>query len=451
MSEPSLLYFLLVVSFFAIVTVPVYQYVKKKRRDLFEPIYVAAFVFLMMFWFRSIYVLGGGSDLMGERPFRPDILGAWNLSWLYLLLAIALFYGFYYSRVGVAVAHAFAPLPGQWAVGRAYAAIWILLAVGLAALLILTQQLGSLASFLFRKSEVFSTLGTGPLVLLAQCAALSLQVAYAVLLKRRSPGAWLVFLLIALPAVTAQAAQGMKGAFLFMFFSLLILRHYIVRPLRLRSVLLFVAVGILVVFPAFTALRQASDVDSYQQQWTYYSEPTRALDIAVQRFSGIEGLVFIVGHTPQVMNYQFGRTYLNVLVSWVPRQIWPEKPVLGFGQIFTPIYLGHVFRPGGTTYAPTIFGEAYVNFHVAGIILVAILGGIFLRAFYEYLIIRSRNLSGAVVYANSLPYVLVGLEAHSVAWLTTGWIFLVSVGLSLFVATRRPAHIALRIRTEPGT
>ena len=436
MSEASLLYFLLAVSFFAIVTVPLYQYLTRRRRDLFEPIYVATFLFLVMFWFRSVYILVWGSDLLGDPPFPPDILRAWNISWLYLLLAIALFYGFYYSRLGVGVARAFAPLPSQWRLGRAYAAIWLLFAVGLAALFTLMRQFGSLTSYLFQKSEVFSTLGTGPLVLFGQCVALSMQVAYAVLLTRRSRGAWVIFILVALPAVAAQAVQGMKGAFLLLLFSLLILRHYVVRPIRLRLVLLFAVAGIFLVFPALTALREASDVVSYQQEWAYYVDPGRALDIAAQRLSGIEALVFIVRDTPQVMNYQLGKTYLGVLVSWIPRELWPDKPVLGFGQIFTPLYLGHVFAPEGTTYAPTIFGEAYVNFHVAGIILVAVLGGVFLRAFYQYLIIRNGNLSGIVVYAVTLPYVLVGLEAHSVAWLTTGWLFLVSRGLSLFVAKR---------------
>lgn len=448
MSEAFLLYLILWVSFFAIVGVPLYQYVRKGRRDLFEPIYPAALVFLMMFWVRSGYILVWGSDLLGERPFPPDILRAWNISWLYLLLATALFYGVYYSRAGVVVANAVAPLPGQWHLGRAYAAIWVLLAVGLAALLTLIGQFGSLSSFLWRKPEVFSTFGTGPLVLLGLCVALSLQVAYAILITRRSPGARFVFTLVALPAVAGQAAQGMKGAFLFMLFSLLILRHYVVRPVRFRLALFFALVGMFLVFPALTALRQASDVNSYQEEWTHYSGPIRAADITVQRFSGIESVVFIVLRTPQVMPFQFGKTYLNVLVSWIPREIWPEKPVLGFAQIFTPIYLGHVFAPGGTTYAPTIFGEAYVNFHVAGIMAAAVLGGIFLRAFYQYLIIRNRNLSGAIVYAATLPYVLVGLEAHSVAWLTTGWLFLVCVGMSFLLARRQLApRRAPEIRT----
>jgi oligosaccharide repeat unit polymerase len=433
MSEPSLLHFLLVVSLFTIVTVPLYQYVKRGRRDLFEPIYLAAFVFLLMFWYRSVYVLMWGSDLLGDPPFPPDILRAWNTSWLYLLLAIVLFYKSYYSRLGAQAARAFAPLPGQWDLGRAYAGIGILFAVGLAALLILVRQFGSLTSYLFLKSEVFSTLGTGPLVLFEQCLALSMQVAYTVLIARRSRRAQIIFALVALPAIIAQAVQGIKGAFLFMFLSLLMLRHYVVRPIRLRSVFLLALVGILLVFPAFTALRQASDLVSYQQGWEDYLDPVRVLDIATQRFSGIEALVFIIRDTPRVMNYQFGKTYLSVLVSWIPREVWPEKPILGFGQVFTPIYLGHVFAPGGTTYAPTIFGEAYVNFHVVGIILVAVLGGIFLRAFHEYLIVRNGNLSGIFIYAVTLPYVLVGLEAHSVAWLTTGWLFLVSRGLSSFV------------------
>jgi oligosaccharide repeat unit polymerase len=307
-------------------------------------------------------------------------------------------------------------------------------------MLILIRQFGSLTSFLFQKAEVLATLGTGPPMLFAQCIVLSMLLAFALLLQRRNRSAWTIFILVALPAVFAEAIQGMKSAFLFMFFSLLILRHYVIRPIRLRSVLLFAAVAIFLVFPAFNALRQFGSTDSFssQEAWAIYLEPTQAIDVATERFSGIEALVYIVRDTPRVMDYQLGRTYLNVLVSWVPRELWRDKPILGFGQIFTPLYLGHVFEPGGTTYAPTIFGEAYVNFHVFGIILVGICGGIFLRAFYEYLIVRNHNLSGAVIYAIAFPYVLHGLEAHSAAWLATGWLFLVTRGLASFVAKRTP-------------
>jgi hypothetical protein len=436
MSSIGLLDVLLVLSLVLLVAVPAFQYVGKGRRDLFEPVYLGTFVFFMMFWVRSFSILMWGSELLGDPPFFSDIVKAWNMSWVYLLLAIVLFYKFYYSQLGVMVARAFAPLPVQWSLRRAHAAIAILFALGLAALLILIRQFGSLTTFLFQKGEVFGTFGTGPLVLFGQSIAISMQLAFALLLQRRTRDAKAIFILVALPAVIAQAVQGMKGAFLFMFFSLLILVHYVVRPIRLRSVLLFAAAGIFLVFPAFNALRQSPDAVGYQEAWVTYLEPTRAIDTAAQRFSGIEPLVFIVRDTPRVMDYQLGRTYMNVLVSWVPREIWPEKPVLGFGQIFTPLYLGHVFEPVGTTYAPTIFGEAYVNFHVIGIILVAVLGGIFLRAFYEYLIVRNHNLSGAVIYAITLPYVLHGLESHSAGWLATGWLFLVSRGLASFVAKR---------------
>ena len=447
MSSIGLLYVLLAVSLILLAAVPVFQYVGRGRRDLFEPVYLGTFVFFMMFWVRSVSILMWGSELLGDPPFFPDILKAWNVSWLYLLLAIVLFYRFYYSQLGVALARAFALLPSQWSVRRAHAAIGILFAVGLAALVMLIRQFGSLTSFLFQKAEVLATFGTGPLTLFAQCIVLSMQLAFALLLQRRSRGAWIAFLLVALPAVVAEAVQGMKGAFLFMFFSLLILRHYVVRPIRLRSVLLLAAAAIFLVFPVFNALRQSPspEVISSQEAWIINLDPAQAIDIAAQRFSGIEPLVFIVRDTPRVMDYQLGRTYLNVLVSWVPREFWPEKPILGFGQIFTPLYLGHVFEPGGTTYAPSIFGEAYVNFHVFGIILVAGLGGIFLRAFYEYLIVRNHNLSGVLSYAITLPYVLHGLEAHSVAWLETGWLFLVFRGLASFVAKRKFATANLSL------
>lgn len=437
MSEPSLLWFLLVVSFFAIVLVPLYQYVRRRRRDLFEPVYLGTLVFFMMFWVRSVYILVWGSDVVGDAPFPRDILRAWNICWLYLLLAVALFYRSYYSRLGASIARAFALLPGQWSLGRAHAAIGILFAVGLSALVIQIRQIGSLTAYIFQKGEVLSTLGTGPLVLLELSMALSMQMAYAVWLTRRSSRTRFILILVALLAVVGQGMQGTKGSFIFMFLSLLILRHYLLRPVRPRAVFLFVLSGVFLVFPAFNALRHATDPESFQRGWGGNFESGQVMAMTAERFSGIDALIFIVRDTPRVMDYQYGKTYANVLVSWIPREVWPGKPLLGFGQVFTPIYLGHIFTPGGTTYAPTIFGEAYVNFDVVGIILAAAGGGIFLRALYEYLILRNRNVSGVLAYAVTLPYVLIGLEAHSAAWLTTGWLFLVARVLSFFVAERK--------------
>jgi oligosaccharide repeat unit polymerase len=441
MSDITLLYFFLALAFFVIVYIPLFQYVKRKRRDIFEPVYIVTFIFLMMFWVRSVYVLVWGSGVLGEQPFPADIIEAWNITWLYLILAMSLFFMSYYSKIGVAVANAFAPLPAEWSIRRTYLIIFILFGVGLAAFLSLAGQFGGIVEFLIRKPEIFSMLGIGPLMLLSYCMTTAACIIYVLLVMRRRRRNFWLFIPLLLIAIAAQAGQGMKGALLLFLFTLLMIYHYLKKPIRLRFLILFSLIAVFIVFLALLPLRQPNGVAAYQQiTLEYSSKPMLILNIAIQRFSGIDGLIYIIRDTPWIMDYQLGKTYLPVLYAWIPRELWPDKPVTGFGQIFTPLYLGHVFAPGSTTYAPTIFGEAYVNFHVAGIILVATLGGIFLRAFYHYLIERERGLSSVLVFSTTLPSIMVTLEAHSVVLLTIGYIFFLTTGISLYVGMRRTSR-----------
>ena len=54
--------------------------------------------------------------------------------------------------------------------------------------------------------------------------------------------------------------------------------------------------------------------------------------------SGRAGAILVFEHTrlmvPEYLPYQEGRTLSPVLVSWIPRVFWPDKPVAGFGNEF---------------------------------------------------------------------------------------------------------------------
>ncbi len=432
MSDISLLYFLLVLSFFGIVSVPVFQYVKRKRRDIFEPIYLATFVFFMMFWVRSVYVLIWGSPLLGESPFAPDIIKFWNIAWLCLLLACAVFFVAYYSKVGVAVANAFPPLPPHWNVGHAYSVILVLLGVGLGAFSWLVVGYGGIQNFLSRRHEAIATLGIADAELLSYCVALSMQAAYVVLVAHRR--GLLLFIFLSLSALGLAVAKGTRMEFFFSLLGILMIRHYLKKRLMFRHLLAGLLLMAFLVSPVFVAVRETRDLSEF----SFLGEvdyPGGALAF-IERFAGMESLIYIIRDTPEVMEYQLGKTYLVAFVAWIPRRLWNDKP-WGFVHVFTPLYLGHVFAPGTTGYAPTIFGEAYVNFHVGGIVLVAALGGIFLRAFHRYLIERNHGLSGIFVYSATLPFLILLLESHIVALLTPAWIFFLTAVSSSLVSGKK--------------
>ena len=92
------------------------------------------------------------------------------------------------------------------------------------------------------------------------------------------------------------------------------------------------------------------------------------------------------------MDYQYGKTILPVFVAWIPRQLWPQKPIVVFGKIFSETYFFKWFTGTRAAASPTVVGEGYINFNFPGMLLVSFLCGIFLRSSYEYCIKRNFGL-----------------------------------------------------------
>jgi hypothetical protein len=89
MNEPVVLYLLLAFSFFLILS-PIIN-IWRRRGDIFEPVFLLSVTFFMYFWLRCMYALIWGTPLLGNPPFPPDTIEAWNVTWLYLILAFVLF------------------------------------------------------------------------------------------------------------------------------------------------------------------------------------------------------------------------------------------------------------------------------------------------------------------------------------------------------------------------
>ena len=81
--------------------------------------------------------------------------------------------------------------------------------------------------------------------------------------------------------------------------------------------------------------------------------------------------------------FQYGKTYIPGLIFWIPRSIWPSKPITG-GGIATFIWYNTTEAPSNVS--PSPIGEAYINFGFLGAIFIPFLAGWFVRGFNNYLI-----------------------------------------------------------------
>jgi len=91
----------------------------------------------------------------------------------------------------------------------------------------------------------------------------------------------------------------------------------------------------------------------------------------------LQEIGLIVRYTPNPFPYQMGAAYLRLPATvLIPRIVWPDKPVDSIGYIMTRDYVGlSAYAAQFTSSAPTIFGDLYMNFGIAGVVVgMALLG-----------------------------------------------------------------------------
>jgi hypothetical protein len=126
------------------------------------------------------------------------------------------------------------------------------------------------------------------------------------------------------------------------------------------------------------------------------------------RFYGFDSLCAIILHARQT-GYYLGATYSDLATFFVPRAIWPGKPITysyEFGFLLAR-YTGFGERAFAAT---TYFGELFLNFGVIGIAIGSLIFGFIMRATYEYLMVRVSTKSALLIYGVMLLHFLQTCE-----------------------------------------
>ena len=87
-----------------------------------------------------------------------------------------------------------------------------------------------------------------------------------------------------------------------------------------------------------------------------------------------------------LVDFQWGGTLWPAFVWFVPRALWPSKPVMSIGGWYATTVLG--WSSGGGEAAVTLPGDFYLNFGIVGVLAGMFLYGLGLRLAYEYLVVR---------------------------------------------------------------
>jgi len=153
---------------------------------------------------------------------------------------------------------------------------------------------------------------------------------------------------------------------------------------------------------------------------------------------GIDLSMFTTGHFDSFYNFAlivledivtWGKQLLGVIFFWVPRGIWPSKPI-GSGSFLAE--LGLIVFPNASA---NYFAEGYINFGFMGILLfiifLAYLTAKLDKLYWEVLVDQNKN------YFKVIYYVVLGMLFLLLRGdLMAGFAYILSLVLSIFIVKK---------------
>lgn len=97
----------------------------------------------------------------------------------------------------------------------------------------------------------------------------------------------------------------------------------------------------------------------------------RSIEELQDRSGSSSPLYPILARVPNEIDMLYGKSYLTLLATPIPRALWPEKPRSTGAQV------GEIFLNSHSPSPPGVIGEAYWNFHIPGVFVAFFLFGIF--------------------------------------------------------------------------
>jgi len=107
---------------------------------------------------------------------------------------------------------------------------------------------------------------------------------------------------------------------------------------------------------------------------------TDATSSAISRTDLIHQFAHIYSLTPEIVPFQYGDTYSYFAVAFIPRVIWPDKPMAGGANDFFAVAYGITSEEGvkRVTFGVSLLGEGYINFGAPGVVFIMALQGVIL-------------------------------------------------------------------------
>lgn len=175
--------------------------------------------------------------------------------------------------------------------------------------------------------------------------------------------------------------------------------HYIRKEILVGRILLAVAFVVLIIM-IMTGLRASARSNDASEVRSYLTgEKFLEVMAGSMHFFNIAKTAHIVEAVPTQLEYQYGRTFILWLFAPIPRTMWPQKPIIGVGEIVgKELFEARLGLPNGGI-PPGFIGELYWNFGFLGVPVGMFLLGCFLKLLYNSFRNILRNKNAVLIYS----------------------------------------------------
>jgi hypothetical protein len=351
------------------------------RLDIFETIHVYGLIYFVFFGLGAVWTVGDPSYVAYDVHIVPYVPRAVLYCLIGYVALLAAYYGPWFSRD-------YAPAPPA----RVRGPLLLMIAGGLGIVGYGAGGIVERAILLGGSVGIFGTLAQlSPFFLVAWALGWLLVFSGQATRAQRM----VLFGFLGAGALfTATTTFSDKSLLMTLIGIPIIARWYARRKVPWSLLLVLLLVLIFVVFPFYNTYRWSDPTMGQMNRMVATYETIRGWDsdlylrfslrMFTRRLAMVNSVAVVVRDVPRWVPYAKGDTiFLPVVMNFIPRVVWPDKPVSTLGREF-----GRLFRVTNmftkTTYiGPTIPGELYWNFDVPGVIIGMALLGLTMRFLYR--------------------------------------------------------------------
>lgn len=363
----------------------------KPGADIFEPFYVIVIVYFFHFILKPLDNLFLGQWLAAIQKCNLIDL---NRNIFYAIVGLFSFYWGYFSLAGKVFSRGIVSkiMPFQSSRLSVNNARLNNLAicfgiVGFISFVYYASFYGGIQSLLNEMNyAVTDTRGFGPLLMVVRMFPILASILfYTANINKMN---WWKYLVLFMLVFIVFLVSWQRMKIIAMVVGLIFVRHAIKKKIKFNFLKFVVGSVFLVIFfillsEAFVVYRSVGLADFSIDKLP----PTHEIYIheAMRTFNPTESFTIIARDVPTVLSFQYGKTYSDIFILFIPRFFWPGKPLnIGANGIFSEEFFYEQYVVKDTVFTTTILGEGFINFGLVGIIISMVACGVFLRGVWIY-------------------------------------------------------------------